>query len=646
MPENERQIDADAYHIWTPRPLLRSIYWKPEPEPPREAVSTSYEVYLDQRAFASMHEHVWQSAVEEPFGWLVGDLCEDPAAGRRFVIVTGAVPSRFPFREGEAEGASGEAVVALRLEVERRRGVLVGWYHAHAHGPPRLTESDVAEHESRFGEPWQVAFLFVTDPASPAGACFRRTPEGFDGSMQMPFHEMVSNESLLARGVRRSRIDWVNVATLDQVRSDPPPRPESPPAVAPAAPSPEPADAGGAGREGPAVEAADLEMEAVDLEPMAADLEPEAGARVPEGEPEAREEEPDPFVVSRFDADAEALEPSGEAELAGEAVAPGAGSAEERRDEPRSSPGPAENADEFDAMVAELQRAARSEESIGPAAGASPPAEAEVVRETVSGTQGPQAGEPEGGVPVETVEGSGEATEEEALSLLGEPAGPAFSLVEVPPPEPPSPIVARSEERPSPVGTPSEETGPPRREAEPAPVSPRAPPEPEPVAEGAEASRRLPRRVLHVSRGPVIATLAVVAAVILVVVALRLIPRDAGTPARDRSDAPSSGAETRTPEPAAPTITGEELMAMSDRVLEAISRFYGRDVARERGEIGCPELQVAFVEVMDSWIDYSARGKQAWQGRLPTNLAERDERLYRGVQDVERLFGASGCPRP
>lgn len=96
----------------------------------------------------------------------------------------------------------------------------------------------------------------------------------------------------------------------------------------------------------------------------------------------------------------------------------------------------------------------------------------------------------------------------------------------------------------------------------------------------------------------------------------------------------------------APAIDRARLEAMSDRVLEAISRYYGRDVARERGEIGCPELQAAFVEVMDSWIDYSTTGKQRWEGRLPEDLAERDERLYRGVQDVERLFGASGCPRP
>ncbi|MCL7991408.1 MAG: hypothetical protein M8840_09720, partial [marine benthic group bacterium] len=64
------------------------------------------------------------------------------------------------------------------------------------------------------------------------------------------------------------------------------------------------------------------------------------------------------------------------------------------------------------------------------------------------------------------------------------------------------------------------------------------------------------------------------------------------------------------------------------------------------GEIECPDLQASFVEVMDSWIDYSTRGRADWQGRMPPDVEERDERLYLGVQDVERLFEGSSCPRP
>jgi hypothetical protein len=93
--DQDRQIDADAYHIWTPRPLIRSVYWRPETEPPRDAVAGSYEVFIDQRAYGAMHAHVWGAGPDEsPFGYLVGDLCEDPSASRRFIIVTQVIPTR------------------------------------------------------------------------------------------------------------------------------------------------------------------------------------------------------------------------------------------------------------------------------------------------------------------------------------------------------------------------------------------------------------------------------------------------------------------------------------------------------------------------------------------------------------------------
>ncbi len=57
----ERQPETDAYHIWTSRPLLRSVYWKPVPAPSHDLVSSSYEVFVEQRAWCAMHEHVWQT---------------------------------------------------------------------------------------------------------------------------------------------------------------------------------------------------------------------------------------------------------------------------------------------------------------------------------------------------------------------------------------------------------------------------------------------------------------------------------------------------------------------------------------------------------------------------------------------------------
>ena len=223
----ERQPDTDAYHIWTSRPLLRSVYWKPVPAPPHDLVSSSYEMFVDQRAWLAMHEHVWETPTTQvPFGYLVGDLCEDPTANRRFVIVTRAVRARFEFDEIGSEQISREAGVALRLEVDRHRGILVGWYHRHLDGPVELSQQDLATHRERFTEPWQCAFLFVGDGSHSKGGCFRSTPAGISSDLPFPFYEMASNESLLPRGVKRSYLDWENYTTVDEVQSEPPARPE------------------------------------------------------------------------------------------------------------------------------------------------------------------------------------------------------------------------------------------------------------------------------------------------------------------------------------------------------------------------------------------------------------------------------------
>ena len=127
----------------------------------------------------------------------------------------------------------------MQLEVDRRRGVLAGWYHRHRAGEVALTAEDVATHERHFAEPWQIGLLFVTAYHRPAGGCFRRTRDGLAGDAPLAFFEMVSNESLLPRGVRRSNMDWTNVETVDAIEPEPPLRPEPEPPLRPE-PEPEP----------------------------------------------------------------------------------------------------------------------------------------------------------------------------------------------------------------------------------------------------------------------------------------------------------------------------------------------------------------------------------------------------------------------
>lgn len=619
--DQERQVDADAYHIWTPRPLIRSVYWRPDPEPPREAVAGSYEVFLDQRVFATMHEHVWNATVgRSQFGYLIGDLCEDPSANRRFVIVTAAAPSRFPFFEAGPEQIPAEASAALQLEVERRRGVLVGWYHSHPAGDARLSQEDVETHARLFPESWQVAFLFVNDPRAPAGACFRRTPEGFDGELRLPFYEMVTNESLLAKGVRRSRVDWENVSTLDTIRLEPPPRPEPPAGLAPLVSEAVPdlatdelpsEGASGSPEIVPVDEARPVADEVVgqvpDEVPLQEPAEPEPGT-VDDGEPDLDEEAFDAFPFDEV------------VVVADSAVDPGPG-------EP--------DADEYfddldlDSLIAEVEGAGLSEADD-------------------AGAGDPEVEEPETEAP-ESAEQRAQP-EAEAGESPGIPAD-ARPEPESPESEPPS-VGVFSEEFPSGVEVdPLVEI-----ESELTSVAPTAPHREVPgSASVPEPGRKLRNRIL-VASGVVIC-IGVVGVLALVLFPdreqdpgeiIREVPAAVEVPSTDPAvtNTRDSIDAVEPPPAATPSVSSEELEELSNQVLASISSYYGSDGAYESGEIGCAELQSSFVEVMDSWIDYSMRGKAGWQGRLPPEIEARDERLYLGVQDVERLFEASSCPRP
>jgi proteasome lid subunit RPN8/RPN11 len=654
--EKERQIDADAYHIWTPRPLERSVYWRPDPEPPRDAVSGSYEVFLDQRAFVAMHEHVWKAEAGRcQFGYLIGDLCEDPTPGRRFVIITAAVPSRFPFLEAGPEQISAEASVALQLEVERRRGVLVGWYHSHLAGDAVLSPEDVATHERLFSDPWQVAFLFVADPHAPAGACFRRTPEGLDRELRLPFYERVTNESLLAKGVRRSRVDWENVSTLDEVRLEPPPRPEPPPLpdtplfvepVPESEPTPEP-ELAPEPAPGPVVE-------------VESELPTPPADEVPEELPDEIPEE------VRVDAPTEIVEEIDEEILVEPVV-------EEEDDEL-----------DFDALIAEVQNAGLSDDALELEDDA-----LEAIYDLDAEFESDLEIVP---LPDPDLEGIFEVEPEADLEAEAdaipdfEPSPPAEEPVdEQVESEPVEAIEALGDVESELISEALIEAEAELSSASPGPVEPATFPEESVVSVPVpDRGRKLRNRILA-GAGIVIAL-----GVVGVLVQLLLLDPDGGsdgtweaTPAAvDRpAEEPPGAAEIpgddasavavedpsadQLPEGAASVDEGvdsaevvvpppvavqpvslEELEALSDRVLESVSRYYGRDGAFSGGEIGCSELQSSFAEVMDSWIDYSTRGKAGWQGRLPPDLVERDERLYLGVQDVERLFEASSCPRP
>ena len=660
----EEQLPTDAYHIWKPRPMLRSVHWKPVPEVPRDAAAGSYDIFLDQRAFSSMHQHVWNAAPgERPFGFLAGDLCEDPDSGRRYLIVSAAIPSRFSMNEEGPDQLPGEALVALQLEVDRRRGVLAGWYHSHPTGEVRLTDTDVASHEAHFPEPWQTALLFVTDHDAPGGGCFRRTRDGFSGAVSLPFFEVVSNESLLARGLRRSFLDWENVQTIDAIAPEPPPRPEPPPL----APEPE-MTAAGADTDDTEVEGEDVDLiltpateadEEAAAEPLADELaaeEPLADELADE-EPLAEEPAPDAVALEEVEPLAmedEVYEPQEVEELSVEdelheleEVEPLAMEDEDLEPEELPEPG-------WDSVEGEPAEAPASLDEMDLDSFVT-----EVEAADIDGQMEPEAEltriEPDWDevVPPDTVEIEPLATSPvyEELPLEDLESPPADELPDVEVAEPAVEPDAFVDEVPEVESTDLE----PVVDQEPVPA-PKPP-----------AKRRRSRRPVFVVGAVLLLALVAVSVLMFTGPSEQAGPGTTPTAATGSSpsnatDGPESvppvegdpaeadGADPTAEPAASDTTLGEgttaQIEALGESLLESISRYYGLAVAVDEGRSNCTELQTAYVEVEDRWMSYNVEGKARFRGRLPDELAVRDERLYSGVQDVEREFGRSGCPRP
>jgi proteasome lid subunit RPN8/RPN11 len=582
----ERQPESDAYHIWTPRPLLRSIYWKPDPPPPFETVSSTYEIFFDQRAWLTMHEHVWQTGTERtPFGYLIGDLCEDPNANRRFVTITAALPARFDFLENAAEQISREATLALQLEVERRRGVLAGWYHRHLGGEVAMSQSDVATHHQHFPEPWHCAFVFVGGGDRCAGGCFRSTPEAFAGDLLLPFYEMASNESLLARGLKRSYLDWSNYTTVDEIRSEPPPRPHI---DLPAA----------------AVESETVEPETV--EPEVAGAEP----------PQVPEE--DRLVVQPFDADPYAMAGS---EAAEEPSKP--------TEEPSKPAEPAPPASAGDDHPPPEPPADRLE------ADADTDDEADEEPEEVDFEAAIDAVRP---ARIE-LDFEAEVPDREQEAARARPAEPAEAKR---PAE--KPVEATRPAREPPELTADAALARAGFETDGAPAKTPASRVPrKPRLEAITGTKKA--RVAAAVGGGVLVVAALVGGYIMFSDRDAASgDTGAGRPAEVETELPDEGGVGA--EQGAAVVTPAQVDSAGRETLGVISRFYGRAVALDDGQGTCDELGQALIAVENAWLTYNADYKARFTAPLPELLAQRDERLVAGMRDVERLYDESECPRP
>ncbi|MCL7982948.1 MAG: hypothetical protein M8862_10525, partial [marine benthic group bacterium] len=209
---------VERFHMWAPRPLLRSTLWTPRgSDSDHEPL---YEVFIAQSTLASIIRHLRDAPEDErPFGLLAGDLCEDPDGGNRYVLIRDFCRSSVSLTDRDGDQIPATAWEDLRTAAEGRSGSLVGWYLRHRPGEMTLSDAEVATHAKYFNEPWHSAILLTADPNEPMGCFFRRTENGFSGSNPLPFYELVSADAM-GGSQRQTYVDWDGVETRESVKRE------------------------------------------------------------------------------------------------------------------------------------------------------------------------------------------------------------------------------------------------------------------------------------------------------------------------------------------------------------------------------------------------------------------------------------------
>ncbi len=603
--EDDR-LRLEVHHVWKPRPLGRSILWTPIGPARRDEPTGSYEVFVEQRTLETMYRHVWGADPDDaPFGYLFGDLCEDRESRSRYVIITRAVASAYPFLENKSDQMADEAVTALRREVRSNSRVLAGWYHRHREGPARLSAEDAATHRAHFAEPWQVAFLFVTDPEEPAGGCFQPQTCGDIARALLPFHELVGAASLLAKGVCRTRIDWENVETRTEVIVEALPRTE-------------------VLREAPAIDrevafSAELQVESAleDTDPQDHDADPAAQVNGKAGESTAPPSELPPQQTDIEDRTPDASELQATLEAAEAARQAAAEDAARRTAELEAARKAAEEETEKQVAQAAAEMKAAEEEAEKQAAELQAMLEtAEVARRQAEEEAEKQASELQ--ATLEASEAARQAAAEKTARYTAELEAARKAAEE------------ESE-----------------RQAAQAAAAIRA------VEEDAEIllPSQPPGAVQARRWGQNAAVDSVLVAAAIVCIAVGAWPLRYGNPTT--TNLPSLTAAlagfvmpARAPAPALEPAEERNPLALLGRDLRAtIGRYHTIADMFARRRLACAPLREAYVEVESGWTAFSIALARNRDG-LAEGLAFRDEPVYREVQEVEADFTASGCDRP
>lgn len=265
-------MGADA-PLRQPIPLARSILWIPANAGGggdgggggSQPGDMAFPIFLAQAVLQAIHEHLaapWKPG-QGLIGFLVGDLCECPETNASYLIIDSALRLGLPIYGDRTMDVVTRLWDRIEAQVTEQKGHLIGWYHTHPPHPIALSEHDLETHEHYFAEPWQIALIVGTgaDGTEPAAGLFRASSDETWPTTQLPFYELLDEESPPAGGKPPSLVAWKNYRAHDALadragrtapKAEPadaaapaPPHPEltpEPPPPRPATPPPAPPD--------------------------------------------------------------------------------------------------------------------------------------------------------------------------------------------------------------------------------------------------------------------------------------------------------------------------------------------------------------------------------------------------------------------
>lgn len=211
---DEESSAARAAASEQPPPIAQSVLWRPTVQELARPDSDATQIFVAQRAFAAVEDHLLSAPPQALLGYLIGRVFEAPVTGLPYLVVHGAVRVPQMIVAGATERVVAQSLAAVQRMLDPADGVVVGWYRSDPTGVLKMSASDHAAHDRYFTRPWQIALLVTSGLAGARGGVFR--PAGGPGSPvpYLPFYELLDAESF-RDGAKQPRVSWSNYWSPD-----------------------------------------------------------------------------------------------------------------------------------------------------------------------------------------------------------------------------------------------------------------------------------------------------------------------------------------------------------------------------------------------------------------------------------------------